>query len=158
MNSPRDLTGRRFFKLEVLRLAYVLNHRTYWDCRCDCGRVIAVRRDHILDKRQKSCGCELKNNGSVVHGHKRRGHTTGLYSSWSHMMQRCFNSKDKDFKNYGARGISVCLEWRIFSGFQKDMIHGWSPGLTIERKNVNENYEPSNCIWIENELQSKNRR
>lgn len=80
------------------------------------------------------------------------------YTVWAHLKDRCHNPNSEDFKYYGARGISVCSEWRgSFPAFYRDM--GPRPkGGTIERENNNGNYEPGNCVWVSHHRQCNNRR
>ncbi len=73
---------------------------------------------------------------------------TTIYRSWYHMLQRCSNPNNEKFKNYGARGITVCEQWKKFENFYQDMGPTWFVGATIERKDVNGNYNTSNCTWI----------
>lgn len=81
------------------------------------------------------------------------------FQSWSHMMARCYNKNNRYYRHYGGRGIIVCDEWQDAREFCKWADeNGFEKGLTIERKNVNGNYEPSNCCWIPQSEQSKNRR
>lgn len=79
------------------------------------------------------------------------------YGSWLEMKDRCLNSKSPGYKNYGGRGISISKEWDTFAGFISSMGHR-PPGTSIERKDVNGNYEPGNCVWISNAYQQKNTR
>src|SRR5690606_2729008 len=82
---------------------------------------------------------------------------TKTYGIWRTMLSRCRNPKCKEFKYYGERGVKVCKKWESFESFFSDM--GECPkGFSIERKNVNGNYTPSNCLWIPKSEQSKNRR
>jgi hypothetical protein len=91
--------------------------------------------------------------------HKHGLTHTRLYSIWRSMRQRCFSTQNKDFKNYGARGITICREWDNFLNFYNWAIaNGYSDNLSIDRIDVNGNYCPKNCRWTNNSVQSKNRR
>jgi len=81
-----------------------------------------------------------------------------FYKSWRNMIYRCTSDKCSCYSNYGGRGISVCEEWLDFWLFERDMGNNYFAGATIERVDVNGNYEPSNCIWITKADQSKNKR
>lgn len=84
--------------------------------------------------------------------------TTTEYSSWESMKQRCFNSKNKHFKNYGGRGVTVCDKWLTFDGFFEDM--GIKPGkeYSLDRVDTNGNYSKENCKWSTRYTQDRNRR
>jgi hypothetical protein len=92
------------------------------------------------------------------HGHNPRdGGSSATHRSWAHMIQRCNNPNNTMFRHYGGRGIVVCGRWEKFENFLADM--GIRPeGTSLDRINVNGNYEPSNCRWATKSQQDRNRR
>jgi len=124
----------------------------YWECRCACGNIKAIRGSSLLIGDSTSCGC-FKKDARKTHG--KTGSAT--YSSWRHMMRRCYSSKDQDYRHYGGRGITVCPRWHTFEHFFADM--GEVPeGLTLGRKKNNEPYSPENCQWETRKQQGQNTR
>jgi hypothetical protein len=92
-----------------------------------------------------------------THGHSPRGKFSPEYRAWSNMIQRCTNSNNPHYQNYGKRGIKVCKEWMEFAAFIKDM--GKRPkGLMLERKDNDAGYSPQNCIWADRMTQNNNSR
>lgn len=122
--------------------------------RCDCGTVFSALLNNIRRDHTQSCGC-LKYQLPSYHG--MRG--TPIYTSWDSMIQRCTNPKSYHYRNYGARGIMICSEWRNFKNFHKWAIeNGWAEGLEIDRINNDGNYEPSNCRWVTPAVNNLNKR
>lgn len=156
-----DLLNQRFGRLVVvLRASNGSNRNSRWKCSCDCGQEIIVPRYNLLSGNTTSCGClrrEKPNN--LRHGHARKTGDSSEYKSWRAMKSRCLNPRDKVYSYYGGRGILVCERWRIsFDNFLVDMGLKPSRDYTIDRLNVNGNYEKENCIWATRLEQSLNRR
>lgn len=129
-------------------------HRTYYILRCDCGNIVSVRKDCWESGSTKACGCLYETHGQA------KGEHTRLYNIYHGMKKRCYNPKSKSYKYYGGRGINVCDEWLCdFIAFYKWAIdNGYKDNLTIERIDVNGNYEPNNCKWVTMDEQHKNTR
>lgn len=160
MGREKDLTGQRFGRLVVLRKAdrYVFpsgESCNVWLCKCDCGNEKKVRISALTSGNTQSCGC-LQTESRFTHNlthHK-------LYMVYQSMKDRCYRANNKQFNNYGGRGIKVCDEWlEDFMNFYNwAMANGYREGLTIDRIEVNGNYEPSNCRWITHKEQQFNKR
>lgn len=177
----KDLTGRRFGRLTVIEYSHIENSRTYWKCVCDCGNITTIQGHLLSTGKTKSCGClnrekaaermrnlgkrhwknglaearKTENHGNYVHGKSN----TRLYTIWTGMKQRCFNPNNRAYIDYGGRGITVCDEWKNdFQAFYDWAIkNGYADNLSIDRKDVNGNYEPSNCRWATDTEQQNNK-
>lgn len=154
-----DLTGQKFGRLLVIGKTETKNKITYWHCVCECGKEKDVSSMALRDGRVVSCGCfsaERIGNLSRTHGKS----DTRLYDIWSGIKQRCYNSNRKSYSDYGKRGILMCDEWKNdFMIFYKWALeNGYTENMSIDRIDVNGNYEPSNCRWVTDEEQRLNKR
>jgi hypothetical protein len=155
--KAEDIVGKRFGRLTVeARLPMNRHGAIVWMCRCDCGGSTKADRQALRSGNTKSCGClkrEIISASRSTHGMS----DSRTYRTWTTMRARCTYESVGAYKHYGGRGIKVCDRWGVFENFYADM--GDRPaGLSLERKNVNGNYEPDNCVWASNKEQGRNRR
>jgi len=159
---PRiDLTGQRFGRLVVVSLEKSPRSRPHWRCVCDCGEQRVVYGYSLTSGRTVSCGCFKVAFATLLnlsHGHTRGRSQSPEYSVWEAMIQRGTNPKNRDWKNYGGRGITVCSRWLQFSNFLADMGRRPSPNLSLERVNNDLGYSAENCKWATRKEQRANQR
>lgn len=161
MHSPKfiDLRGQTFGYWTVLRFDCVSCKKSKWLCKCQCGTIKSVYSDTLRNGRSTSCGChsrdfmktkKIATTYGLYHRDKK------LYGIWGNMKTRCKNKNIDKYYRYGGRGITVCEEWQEFPAFYEWAIaNGYRDGLTIDRINVDGNYEPSNCQWLTRSENSK---
>lgn len=158
MNRQRrtsvDLTGKRFGKLQVVKL-HSKGHGKIpakWECICDCGNIKLCVSGALQHGLNISCGCM---QGRPTHG----DWNLRVRRIWLGMISRCYNTKSISYKNYGFKGIIVCEEWKEYANFKEWAYRsGYEEHLTLDRfPRINGNYEPSNCRWATYKDQANNK-
>lgn len=150
MGNAKDHTGLVYGKLTAVRRVDNRRGKVMWLCTCECGGTTEVDAGSLTSGNTSSCGCVVPN---LKHG----GSTKSSYYTWRAMIRRCTNPVDKDYRRYGARGVTVDPRWVEYTNFVADM--GEPVGdETLDRIDTYGNYTKENCRWAGLTTQARNRR
>lgn len=157
--KENDFIGKKIGEITILSYLGKIkkdngdNHR-FWLGECKCGKQMILRQTEIIKETRKSC--HKCNKASYKHGLTN----TRIFNIWQNMRGRCNCNTNYDYKDYGGRGIKVCDEWNnnFINFYNWAMNNGYDETLTLDRINVNGNYEPNNCRWADNYQQANNKR
>lgn len=157
MGKFLDIKNKRFGRLVALERDKT-SKRTKWLCKCDCGNEKLIQLTHLQSGATTSCGCYQKEIANKSNSKHNKTHTS-LHNRWKSMRQRCLNPNNKSYKNYGARGISICEEWSDFNNFYNWALNsGYEENLELDRIDNNKGYTPQNCHWVTSLENNHNRR
>lgn len=157
-NQSVNITGMKFGRWTAISPTdQKSSPNKKWHCRCDCGTERIVAGNNLRSGKSKSCGCFQREIARTLPRVHRMSHHP-IHNSWHGMRARCLNRNHQNYADYGGRGIKICKRWDKFINFLQDMYATWAPGLSLDRIDVNGNYEPSNCRWATTGVQATNKR
>ena len=174
-NGAKDMSNQRYGRLVGIKSAYVKDSHWYWFFDCDCGNTVVLSGARVRKGWTQSCGCLARERSSTrlkkqatTHGFSKSSNPLkrAFYKLWHSMKSRCINTNSNSYPLYGGRGIQICDRWKVFENFRDDMWTGYlyhvkrygRRNTSIERSNVNGDYEPKNAKWKTNKQQGKTRR
>lgn len=160
----KDITGKKFGRLTAIEYVGKNSCRhSLWLCECECGNKHVTSLDCLTQGNTRSCGC--LNDEARRKGGNRRTHgmcDTPIYRTWKSIKRRCYNPNTQDYKHWGARGITVHPTWKDdfkeFYNHVSALPHFGEKGYSLDRIDVNGNYEPGNVRWATAKQQANNKR
>lgn len=162
MGKAENLINKQFGKWRVLYQVENRGTRTAWHCKCECDREYDVLSCHLKSGKSYQCRVCADTLGKNRHGDKG----TRFYRIWEGIINRCENPTATSYERYGGRNIKVCDSWKKYINFKKDMYNSYikhcqefgEDNTSIDRIEVNGNYECNNCKWATMKEQCNNRR
>lgn len=151
MRNSKNEIGKKYGRWTVIKKYGLVNKRTFWTCRCECGTIRNVDGWRLRKGTSLSCGCLVRKQKNLS--------TSRLYRIWQGIKTRCFYKRSNRYYRYGARGITICEEWKnnFLSFYSWAINNGYKNNLSIDRINNDGNYEPSNCRWATAIQQANNK-
>ena len=159
----KDISGNKINSWNVLKYSHKNKRNSaMYICQCECGEIKIIEGTTLTNNRSNSCGC--KKNYNIKHGMSNKNNKNEierkLYRKWEAIKQRCYNSKNISYKNYGALGVKVCKDWLddFYNFYKWSIKSGYEVGLTIDRIDSNGDYEPDNCRFLTHSEQQNNKK
>lgn len=154
-----EMVGKVFGRLTVIKRIGTKGKHPLFLCRCSCGNEKAVVSSSLCNGNTQSCGC-LHHEVMVKRNFKHGMSDRRLKAVRQCMLRRCYDPECREYRYYGARGITVCDEWResLESFYRWARSSGYERGLTLDREDTDGNYCSENCRWVSMLVQSRNRR
>lgn len=150
MAEIKDIHGRKFGKLTVIRFEEIKDRKARWLCKCDCGNEKVIASAYLLNGNTKTCG-------APIHRMKHGMCGTRIHRIWTNMKNRCDSESANHYDRYGGRGITYCDDWKEFEPFYKwAMKNGYTDKLSLDRIDNDGMYSPDNCRWTTHNEQMKN--
>ena len=146
MFKVKNLSGEKFGRLTVIELAgREKDGHAIWKCECECGKECLVASNCLQSGNTKSCGC-FATEVTIARSTTHEMSYTKIHQTWARIKQRCTDLNFTGYEYYGGRGITVCDEWKgdflAFYNYVSKLEHFGEEGYSLDRINVNGNYEP----------------
>jgi len=152
------IIGQKFNMMTIIEEKEAHKKQRQFLCKCDCGHIGIHKLILLTSGQTKSCGCLRKRRFLEINTSHSKSRTK-LNFVWQSMKQRCANPNCHAYKYYGGRGISVCEQWSnsLVPFYEWSINNGYKEGLSLDRIDVDGDYCPENCRWVDMKTQSRNK-